>query len=42
VDRLARFVAVRAATERKLGQQLAAVDLRYPNGFAVRGLQDKQ
>lgn len=42
VDRLARFVAVRAATEQKLGQQLAAVDLRYPNGFAVRGLQGRQ
>lgn len=42
VDRLTRFVAVRAATEQKLGQQLAAVDLRYPAGFAVRGLRGKQ
>ncbi|HMA88940.1 MAG TPA: cell division protein FtsQ/DivIB [Burkholderiales bacterium] len=34
--RLARFVAVYAETLGKMGQRLAYVDLRYPNGFALR------
>ena len=34
--RLARFVAVYAETVGKMQQQHAYVDLRYPNGFALR------
>jgi len=36
VDRLARFVAYYPQTLGHLGRQSARVDLRYPNGFALR------
>jgi cell division protein FtsQ len=36
VDRLARFVAVYPYTVAKAPRRLEYVDLRYPNGFAVR------
>jgi cell division protein FtsQ len=34
--RLARFVAVYPETLGKMPQQHSYVDLRYPNGFALR------
>ncbi len=39
--RLARFVAVYAETLGKMPQQHAYVDLRYPNGFALRVAESK-
>ncbi|MBI4754258.1 MAG: FtsQ-type POTRA domain-containing protein [Betaproteobacteria bacterium] len=35
-ERLSRFVAHYAGVSKKLGKPVAAVDLRYPNGFALR------
>jgi len=35
-DRLAKFVSVYPQTVAKLGRRLDYVDLRYPNGFALR------
>jgi cell division protein FtsQ len=35
-DRLARFVRMYPATLARLGPRVAYVDLRYPNGFALR------
>jgi cell division protein FtsQ len=34
--RLGRYVLVHDVSIAKLNQQLSYVDLRYPNGFAVR------
>ena len=39
--RLARFVAVYAQTLAKTPQRYTYVDLRYPNGFALRGADSK-
>jgi cell division protein FtsQ len=36
-DRLARFIAAYPELEKKLGIRPGAIDMRYPNGFAVRG-----
>jgi cell division protein FtsQ len=36
LDRLARFVAFYTATLGSLNRRIDYVDLRYPNGFAVR------
>lgn len=41
-ERLARFVAGYGETVNRLGAPLALVDLRYPNGFAVRTAHSKQ
>jgi cell division protein FtsQ len=41
VGRLARFVAVYPYTVGKPGRRLEYVDLRYPNGFAVRASDDR-
>lgn len=40
--RLARFVAVYPALRKDLGQRAEYVDLRYPNGFALRLLDSGQ
>ena len=41
-DRIARWVAVHPTVQARLNERVEVIDLRYPNGFAVRapGLLD--
>jgi len=35
-ERIARWVALAPTVQARLNREIAAVDLRYPNGFAIR------
>ena len=38
-DRMARFIASYQEVQQKVGAHLISIDMRYPNGFAVRATQ---
>ena len=38
-DRMARFIAGYREVQQKVGPHLVSIDMRYPNGFAVRATQ---